>query len=341
MSTILPQNHAIRSSQRVLLGHSDKIGTIQRRFSPHRVKSISYHFFLPVRVYCVSSSSTSLNIATITTDQPIEKEPLTYEPLTPITKIETSTATTTTSSTRSVLNDPSLKSTWAHRAWMASGCTTVLISLAKSATGAIDSHMWAGPLIAGYIGYVLSDLASGIYHWGIDNYGSAKTPIFGSQIDAFQGHHKWPWTITRREFSNNLHALARAVTFTVLPIDLLCNNSTTLAFVGVCSGCIMFSQQFHAWAHGTKSKLPSTVLSLQDAGILVSRSQHAAHHRPPYNNNYCIVSGLWNEYLDRSKCFEFLEMIFFFKFGVRPRSWSEPDSEWIEETETQSIHASH
>lgn len=337
MSSILPQNHVIRSSQRVLPRTSDKIGTIQRRFNTHRVKSISRQFLLPARVYCVSSSS---NIATITTKPSPVKEPLTYEPLTPITKIETSTATTT-SSPRSVLNDPSLKSTWTHRAWMASGCTTVLISLAKSATGAIDSHTWAGPLIAGCIGYVLSDLASGVYHWGIDNYGSAKTPILGSQIDAFQGHHKWPWTITRREFSNNLHALARAVTFTVLPIDLLCNDPTTLAFVGICSGCIMFSQQFHAWAHGTKSKLPSIVLSLQDAGILVSRSQHASHHRPPYNNNYCIVSGIWNEYLDSSKFFELLEMIFFFKFGVRPRSWSEPDSEWIEETETQSIPTSH
>ncbi|KAM3396240.1 fatty acid desaturase 4, chloroplastic isoform X1 [Capsicum galapagoense] len=326
MSSILPQNHAIRSSQRVLSGlSSDKIGTMQRRFIARRVQSTSHHFFLHARVYCVSK--------TITTKPPPAKEPLTYEPLT--------CTTTTTSSTRSVLNDPSLKSTWTHRAWMASGCTTVLISLVKSATGAIDSQMWVEPLIAGYIGYVISDLASGIYHWGIDNYGNAKTPIFGNQIDAFQGHHKWPWTITRREFSNNLHALARAVTLTVLPIDLLCTNPTTLAFVGICSGCIMFSQQFHSWAHGTKSKLPSIVLALQDFGILVSRSQHAAHHRTPYNNNYCIVSGIWNEYLDRSKFFELLEMIFFFKFGVRPRSWSEPDSEWIEETETQSIPVSN
>ncbi|XP_060187151.1 fatty acid desaturase 4, chloroplastic-like [Lycium barbarum] len=339
MSSILPQNHAIRSSQQVLSGTSDKIGTIQRR-SSHRVKNTSHHFLLPARVYCISSSSSSSNSATITTKPPPVTEPLTYDPLTPITKTETST-TTTTSSTRSALNDPSLKSTWAHRAWMTSGCTTVLISLARSATGAIDSHSWAGPLIAGCIGYVLSDLASGIYHWGIDNYGSAKTPVFGSQIAAFQGHHKWPWTITRREFANNLHALARAVTFTVLPIDLLCNDATTLAFAGVFSGCIMFSQQFHSWAHGTKSKLPSTVLALQDAGILVSRSQHGAHHRPPYNNNYCIVSGLWNEYLDRTKVFELLEMIFFFKFGVRPRSWSEPNSEWTEETETKSIPVSH
>ncbi|XP_057809873.1 fatty acid desaturase 4, chloroplastic-like [Salvia miltiorrhiza] len=236
-----------------------------------------------------------------------------------------------------VLNDPSLRSNWSHRAWLASGCTTVLISLARSVGGAAESHMWLEPMVAGLIGYVVADLGSGAYHWGIDNYGGAETPVFGAQIEGFQGHHKWPWIITRRQFANNLHALARAVTFTVVPINLVCDDPTVLAFVALCSGCIMFSQQFHAWAHTTKSKLPPLVVALQDAGVLVSPLQHAAHHRPPYNNNYCIVSGVWNELLDGSHLFEAMEMLIFFKFGVRPRSWSEPNSAWTQEPETTSF----
>ena len=144
-----------------------------------------------------------------------------------------------------------------------------------------------------------------------DNYGSVSTPIFGYQIDEFQGHHKWPWSITRRQFANNLHSLARAVTFTVLPFDLACNDPIFHGFVAVWSGCIMFSQQFHAWDHTTKTRLPPLVIVLQDVGLLVSRSQHVVHHRPPYNNNYCIVSGVWNEFLDKKMVFEGLEMIFF------------------------------
>lgn len=233
-----------------------------------------------------------------------------------------------------VLNDPSLQSTWSHRAWLASGCTTVLISLAKSVGGAAESHIVLEPMIAGFIGYVLADLGSGVYHWGIDNYGGADTPVFGSQIDAFQGHHRWPWVITRRQFANNLHALARAVTLTVLPMSLVCDDPTILGFVAVCSGCIMFSQQTHAWAHSPKSRLPALVAALQEGGALVSRWQHAAHHRAPYNNNYCIVSGVWNEALDYWKVFEAMEMVIFFKFGVRPRSWSEPNSAWTEEDES-------
>ncbi|XP_022150986.1 fatty acid desaturase 4, chloroplastic [Momordica charantia] len=233
-----------------------------------------------------------------------------------------------------VLNDPSLRSTWGHRAWVASGCTTVLISLAKSIVGAASSHIWLEPTLAALVGYILADLGSGVYHWGIDNYGDASTPIFGTQIEAFQGHHKWPWTITKRQFANNLYALARAVTFVVLPINLAFGDPILHGFVSVCSGCIMFSQQFHAWAHDKKSQLPPLVVAMQDAGLLVSRMQHSAHHRPPYNNNYCIVSGIWNQLLDETKVFEAFEMILFFKLGVRPRSWSEPNTEWTEETET-------
>lgn len=238
---------------------------------------------------------------------------------------------------RTIQDDPSLKSTWFHRVWVASGCTTVLISLANSVAGSIDSHIWVEPILAGFSGYLFADLGSGVYHWGIDNYGSASTPIFGSQIDAFQGHHKWPWTITRRQFANNLNALARVIMLIVLPINLTCHDPVLLGFVGMASGCIMFSQQFHAWAHGTKSKLPPIVVALQDAGVLVSRSQHGAHHRAPYNNNYCIVSGIWNEFLDQHKVFEALEMVLFFKLGLTPRSWSEPDSDWTEEAETPPI----
>lgn len=280
-----------------------------------------HHRRFPALVHC---SATSTAKAKHKADQlVIEPRPLTA---TPIAKTPD----------RPSIKDPDLLSTWPHRAWVASGCTTVLISLLKCATGSAHSQMWLEPVLAGLIGYVLADLGSGVYHWGIDNYGDASTPVFGSQIEAFQGHHKWPWTITRRQFANNLHALARAVTFTVLPLDLVFNDPVVHGFVWVCSGCIMFSQQFHAWAHGTKSRLPPLVVALQDAGLLVSRSQHAAHHHAPYNNNYCIVSGVWNEFLDDNKVFEALEMILFFQLGVRPRSWSEPNFGWIEEIETPS-----
>ena len=37
---------------------------------------------------------------------------------------------------------------------------------------------------------------------------------------------------------------------------------------------------------------------LQDAGVLISRKAHGAHHKAPFEGNYCIVSGWWNPILD-------------------------------------------
>lgn len=47
---------------------------------------------------------------------------------------------------------------------------------------------------------------------GVDNYGDGDTPIFGRQIAAFQGHHQRPWTITQREFCNNMHQVISGCT---------------------------------------------------------------------------------------------------------------------------------
>ncbi|XP_028797308.1 fatty acid desaturase 4, chloroplastic [Neltuma alba] len=288
----------------------------------------------PLRHTWVCCSSTTTTATATAAKLKSDAKQLVIEPQLESPKAVVITSTTMTDPPLS--NDPSLQSTWLHRAWVAAGCATVLVSLTKCISQSATLHVWFEPILASWVGYILADLGSGVYHWAIDNYGDGLTPLLGSQIEAFQGHHKWPWTITRRQFANNLHALARAVTFPVLPIGLVCNDPTLLGFVGVFSGCIMFSQQFHAWAHGTKSRLPPIVVALQDAGVLVSRSQHGAHHRPPYNDNYCIVSGAWNELLDEHKVFEVLEMILYFKLGVRPRSWSEPNSEWMEEKEVSS-----
>jgi hypothetical protein len=112
--------------------------------------------------------------------------------------------------------------------------------------------MWLEPIVAGLLGYILAEL------WVIDNYGSASTPLFGTQIEAFQDHHKRPWRVTRIQFANIIHTLACS-----------CNDPTIHGFVAVFSGCIIFSLKFHAWAHTPKSQLPLLVAALQDAGLLV------------------------------------------------------------------------
>lgn len=68
---------------------------------------------------------------------------------------------------------------------------------------------------------------------------------------------------------------------------------------------------------------------LQGAGVLVSRKAHGAHHRAPFEGNYCIVSGFWNPILDAGGSpdgfFRRLERFVADRTGVEPRCWYEPD----------------
>lgn len=89
-----------------------------------------------------------------------------------------------------------LRSTWEHRAWV--GAATGLMA-ATFAEGVSQLEGAGGALEAGaalFAAYVLADLGTAFYHFFVDNYGDASTPVFGGQIAAFQGHHQRPWTIT-------------------------------------------------------------------------------------------------------------------------------------------------
>ncbi|CAN7014664.1 unnamed protein product [Brassica rapa subsp. trilocularis] len=229
--------------------------------------------------------------------------------------------------------DTAFQSTWSHRLWVSAGCTTVFVSFAKSITGGFGSNLWLEPTLAGFAGYILADLGSGVYHWATDNYGDKSTPLVGTHVQDSLDHHECPWTITERQFANNLHFMARGTTLMVLPLDLAFDDHVFHGFVSTFAFCVLFCQQFHVWAHGTKSELPPLVVALQDIGLIVSRERHVEHHRAPYNKNYCVVSGVWNKVLDESKFFEALEMVVYLKLGVKPRSWTNPNSEWREETE--------
>ena len=75
----------------------------------------------------------------------------------------------------------------------------------------------------------------------------------------------------------------------------------------------------------------------QDAGVLVSRRAHGAHHKAPFEGNYCIVSGIWNPILDRDGAddgfFRRLERLVQRTTRAEPRCWYEPQYEWQEDAD--------
>jgi len=58
---------------------------------------------------------------------------------------------------------------------------------------------------------------------------------------------------------------------------------------------------FHKWSHTLRSQCHLVLNWLQERGILVHRSAHLRHHKPPFETNYCIVTGHMNPILDRRR----------------------------------------
>ena len=197
--------------------------------------------------------------------------------------------------------------------------------LGRSVLSVGSWHEAMGALFAAFGGYLAADFFSGVYHWSVDNYGTKNTPVFGSQIDGFQRHHLYPWTITHRELCNNIHT----VCLPALPFSaflLLAQPPSWMEIFGSV-GCmlVILSQQFHAWSHTKKRNLPSWVLALQEKGILISTTEHCRHHRSPFDINYSIVSGIWNPFLNAM--LPPFEKWLHGQTGVAPRCWKEASVE--------------
>lgn len=176
-------------------------------------------------------------------------------------------------------------------------------------------------------------LATGVYHWLVDNYGDADTPVLGPQIAAFQGHHRHPppsrGGAVQQPARPGARRRARPPARRRLPSPRARRVRARLR------RRVRGVRGAEPAVPRVGARQPATaapgVGAMQRAGVLVSRAQHGAHHRAPYDNNYCIVSGMWNATLDRHRVFEAMEMVVFLRTGVRPRSWDEPDAAWTED----------
>eukprot|EP00903_Cladosiphon_okamuranus_P020326 g18649.t1 len=170
-----------------------------------------------------------------------------------------------------------------------------------------------------FMGYMMADLVSGVFHWSVDNFGDRQTPVFGTVIEAFQGHHVSPWTITYRPFENNVHKIAYAVLPLLLLLRLVNPGPAGVALGTTFLVGSLMSNEFHRFAHMTNP--PALVRALQEVGLIVSRREHGRHHSSPFEEKYCIVNGICNGPLDRFRVFRLLEKVVYQLSGVEPMAW--------------------
>ena len=64
---------------------------------------------------------------------------------------------------------------------------------------------------------------------------------------------------------------------------------------------------------------------LKKAGIALPFAEHCAHHKPPFDKKYCILTGRLNRMLDSSPVYFWrrAEAFFYRLNGVEPLSWKD------------------
>jgi ubiquitin-conjugating enzyme E2 variant len=179
---------------------------------------------------------------------------------------------------------------------------------------------WTVPALLA--GVVAADFGSGIVHWAADTWGRDDLPIIGRRLLVpFRVHHINPDDFLRRRFVDTngdvafIAALVLSAQFLV-PLETEWGAAIAVFGFAFC-GIGMMTNQIHQWAHMPAP--PPLVGRLQDCGVLLGRSAHAAHHDYPYAVHYCITTGWCNRVLDRVRFFSTCEAVVTALTGVEPR----------------------
>jgi Lipid desaturase domain len=133
------------------------------------------------------------------------------------------------------------------------------------------------PLLEIFIAYVLADLLGGLYHLATDHGCNIR-----SQVALFQWHHENPAAIGW-DFKPAIGGIP------ILLLGVFWWHPIFFAALGI---AVCFGQMPHYWAH---HKVRHPVRFLQRARIILPPRHHARHHSGHFDQNYCVLSG-WNNF---------------------------------------------
>jgi hypothetical protein len=157
------------------------------------------------------------------------------------------------------------------------------------------------------LGWLLADLVTGAFHWWEDNFGSESWPIVGPWIiKPNRLHHRAPLAFTKHGFMNRNRASMVTAAIAGAVLTLLFGPSVWISSL-VVGGAL--ANEVHRYAHQ-----PSTATAwlgvLQQIGIIQSPREHARHHRPPHDANYCILTDWLNPLLEAAHFWHRLGRVF-------------------------------
>lgn len=144
---------------------------------------------------------------------------------------------------------------------------------------------------------LITDLISGLLHVVLDNPRSlALGPIRGL-AEGFQRHHENPANIYKMPLYQHLYVMHMPLTLLFLVALPFNDAGMHVVFLSLVVG-LHIMQMAHRWAHLPAETLHPGVRLLQNARILLSTLEHDRHHTPPYDRNFCIMTGTCNRPLN-------------------------------------------
>jgi hypothetical protein len=142
------------------------------------------------------------------------------------------------------------------------------------------------------IGWLLADLLTGAFHWWEDTHQHlVAAPFIGSYIIAPNIlHHEQPLAFAANSFWGRNGASIVVAGLAALGLLAAFGAQPWIASLALGSA---LSNEVHRLSH-QPSCAPRWYRVMQQVGIVQSPKEHAAHHRPPYAANYCVLTDWLN-----------------------------------------------
>jgi plasmanylethanolamine desaturase len=159
------------------------------------------------------------------------------------------------------------------------------------------------------------DFLTGLFHFIIDQYLTAHTPIIGRLVvETNNVHHRHPREILKHSYLKLTYMSWLAGVFIILGLKSLGYFSWAFTAVIVYGA---HANVIHLWAHRTRRENGPLISFLQDSRLIQSRRHHGWHHRAPFDTHYCILTNFLNPVLSKIRFWEGL-MFVLAKGGLHP-----------------------
>ena len=161
--------------------------------------------------------------------------------------------------------------------------------------------------------FLFADLATGIFHFLVDQYGVMNGKVMTKSVNFLLLHHDDPQNIVTQTYWQ-LNGRVYIASFFIFGISLFFGFYwELLLFLLFCSN----GNMIHKWSHFKKSKTPVIISQLQRLKIIQDHDHHIKHHNGLFNANYCVMSNILNPILERIYFWAFI--IFFLKLlNIKP-----------------------